>query len=535
MLRGAVLLILAALLLMPFVMRQEESEGAESGDARSLIIVTPHNEQIRQEFGAAFDRWHRKRFGEPVRVVWSVPGGTSEIRRVLQSQARAALRDDRPIGGNADLLFGGGSFEFAELARPIEVEVDGEARSGRVLAPMEFDQAFLREVYGDENRIGDDLLHDPELRWFGAALSGFGIVYNRDLLSRLGVPAPRRWADLTDPRLVGAVALVSPAFSGSITTAFEAILLRRGWDEGWRTLRRVAANARSFSASSAKVPLDVASGEAAVGICIDFYGRFESQAIQNAGGGDRVGYIDPAGETRLDADPIAMLTGAPSPDLARRFVEFVLSVEGQSLWQFSPRGAQAGRDEELRRDSHLSDSLGPTRYELRRLPIRRAMYAAPELFERFVDQVDPWTIATGVESPDRNLRPFIVPVFSAMAIEEHRLLRQAWLAITSHPAYPHELGGMARAEDVVDPILRSMLEHFDALPEVAAPAEARISLAPGPDLPDRLATLRNGWLREQWKGEGLWPPEASPADELRRRLRRAFEAQYREVLRLASE
>jgi ABC-type Fe3+ transport system substrate-binding protein len=553
MLRGSVLLVLAALLLMPFVMRQEGAETPAPGDARALIILSPHNEQIRQEFGAAFERWHQERFGEPVRVVWSVPGGTSEIRRMLQSQARAALRDDRPLGGNADLLFGGGSFEFAELARPIEVEVEGSPRGGRVLAPMEFDASFLREVYGDENRIGDDLLHDPELRWFGTALSGFGIVYNQDLLGRLGVPTPRRWADLTDPRLVGSVALVNPAQSSSITTAFEAILLRRGWDEGWRTLRRIAANARSFSASSAKVPLDVAAGEAAAGICIDFYGRFESQAILEAGGGARVGYIDPAGETRLDADPIALLTGAPSPDLARRFVEFVLSVEGQSLWQFSPAasaerraaaGSAAGSKERpgppegsARASMQaLAEGApsGPLRYELRRLPIRRSMYHTPELFDRFVDQVDPWAIATGVAEADRNVRAFIVPIFAAMAIEEHRLLRQAWLAITAHPAYPQERGGMVPAEEVDDPVLRRMLEHFDALPAVPSPGGGSVSLAPGPDLSARLATVRGGWLREGWNAEGLWPPEASPADELRRDLRRSFEAEYRAVLTLAA-
>lgn len=551
MLRGAVLLILAGLLLLPLVLRQrDDAVGRAPAGARPLIIFTPHNEQIREEFAEAFEAWHQRRFGQPVRVIWSVPGGTSEIRRMLQSQTRAALRAGRPIGGNADLLFGGGSFEFAELAKPIDVEVSAEKRSGRVLAPIEFDAAFLGEVYGPENRIGDDLLFDPQLHWFGTALSGFGIVYNRDLLKRLGVSPPTRWADLADPRLLGAVALVNPSQSGSITTAFEAILLRRGWDEGWRTLRRAGANARSFSASSAKVPLDVAAGAAAAGICIDFYGRFESQAIAEAGGGDRIGYVDPVGETRLDADPIALLMGAPDPELARRFVEFVLSEEGQALWQFPVRQADVtaggssspdlseGVNSNGGRDPAPLASLGPRRHELRRMPIRRALYADEAFFDRFVDRVDPWTIASEVEAPDRNVRAFIVPLFLGMAIEEHDLLRRAWRAIVEHPAYPRDRAGaeagLVTAADVADPTLRRMLEHFDAMPEVRRPDGGRIELAAGPDLAARLAEVRAGWLREGWKDQGLWSPETAPAEELRREFRRFFEAQYRAVLALAA-
>ena len=64
----------------------------------------------RTEANRGFSRWHEAKHGEPVDVAWSKPGGTSEISKMLIASTEAALRDDRPIGGNADLLFGGGSY-----------------------------------------------------------------------------------------------------------------------------------------------------------------------------------------------------------------------------------------------------------------------------------------------------------------------------------------------------------------------------------------------------------------------------------------
>ena len=58
------------------------------------------------------------------------------------------------------------------------------------------------------------------------------------------------------------------------------------------------------------------------------------------------------------ADVIGMLRGAPHPELALAFIEYVLSLEGgQKLWGFKV-GAPGG----------------PTRYALHRPPIRKEMY-----------------------------------------------------------------------------------------------------------------------------------------------------------------
>jgi len=481
---------------------------------RRAIIYTPHNEQIRSEFARGFADWHQRTYGEPAEVVWNTPGGTSEIRRILEANAEAALRASRPIGGNADLVFGGGSYEYGQLKREISADVgDGEKRKGRILEKAGLDAAWLAETYGT-NEVGGEPLYDPEGYWFGTALSGFGIVYNRDLLARLGVQEPTEWADLADARLSGAVTLVNPAQSGSVTTALEAIIQRLGWKRGWQVILRMAANARSVASSAPKVPLDVSAGDSAAGPSIDFYGRYQAQSIIDSGGGRRLGYVDPQGQTVIDPDPIALLANAPNRETAERFIRFALSDEGQALWQFEARARAPGE-------------LGPHKFELRRMPVRRSF--REKHGAQFIDQVDPFALASKVEDPDRNARAFIAPLFSALCADRRDELARAWDAIRSHPAYPAS-PALVTADEVSDPALKAMLEAFDAMPRVPGPDGSIHDVATR----EGRAAIRDGWLKGKWKDAGLWPAGASSADQLRRVMGEFYSSQYRAIAAMRS-
>jgi len=418
----AMLIVLGA----PLLFRPEAAQAPEN--ARTLVIITPHIEPLRYEFERAFSDWHEQQYGVPVDIDWRRPGGTSDIRKQLQAEYRAAVRqgvigpggEAEPGDMGYDLAFGGGSYEHGQLKRGVSVslEQDGAERTVRIpiSAPVEFPQERLDAWYA-ENRIGSGVLYDPEGYWFGNALSSFGIAFNRDLLHRLDVKEPEGWKDLTDPRLAGWIALADPRQSGSLATTFESILNHYGWDEGWRVLRAMAANAHSFNASSAKVVLDVSQGEAAVALAIDFYGRYQSQALLEPGQDaedSRVGFVDPAGAVYIDPDPASMLRGAPHPELARRFIEFTLTEQGQALWQFPVTGEDAPPSE-----------LGPEIFELRRLPIRRIMYE--KHFDRFIDQVNAYEIAS--DDPSRGWRGMISPILATSAIDVHGDMRAAWRAL----------------------------------------------------------------------------------------------------------
>lgn len=91
---GASLAAVVMLALAPAVLYRGERQVPAQ---RIVVVVSPHNEQIRQEFSTGFARWHREHFGEAAEVRWNTPGGTTEIRRMLIAQTESALRSGSPV------------------------------------------------------------------------------------------------------------------------------------------------------------------------------------------------------------------------------------------------------------------------------------------------------------------------------------------------------------------------------------------------------------------------------------------------------
>jgi iron(III) transport system substrate-binding protein len=89
--------ILAILIGVP-VLIAPPRQVAPSGDASTLVIFTPHHESIRQEFKRAFEAWHLRTYGTSATLAWATPGGTSEIRKMLEAAYIGALRPRRGTG-----------------------------------------------------------------------------------------------------------------------------------------------------------------------------------------------------------------------------------------------------------------------------------------------------------------------------------------------------------------------------------------------------------------------------------------------------
>jgi iron(III) transport system substrate-binding protein len=508
----AVFLALGVILGIPFLLRPAVEHGAAVGTADTLIVVTPHVQQIRAEFGAGFDRWHLRKTGRHARVDWRTPGGTTEIVKQLEAEYTVALKSgiikaDGSCGAGAagtDVALGGGSYDHGRIKAGVKVEVVVDGQSKVVAMPMSvpagFSRAQLDEWFG-ENTIGAQTLYDPEQYWLGTALSGFGIVYNRDVLAKLGLPEPRAFGDLTDPRYSGWVALADPRQSGSVTTTFDSILSNAGWDEGWRVLRAMCANTRYFTNSSTKPPIDVSQGEAAAGLAIDFYGRSQAQSVQAPGQDpkdSRVGYVDPQGAVYIDADPVSILRGGPNPELAREFVEFCLSEEGQALWQLRSRADPKGADNPVLSDG---ERMGPLQHELRRMPVRRVMYE--KYLPYFIDQVDPFTLAS--KTMPKGWRSGIGIMMGAFAIDTAREQRAAWTALNRAKADP-VLGKDTAAE---------MERLFYAWPTTSGADGAELAFTP-----------------ENFKViSGLWK-DAERRDRLVIRYTAFFKSNYERIVRM---
>jgi ABC-type Fe3+ transport system substrate-binding protein len=398
-----------------------------------VVIVTPHVMQIRSELSLAFDDWYFRKSGKHARIVWNTPGGTSEILKSLQAQYSAAIKngDIKPDGTckpgviPIDLALGGGSYDHGRIKKGVTVKMaDGKDVTLSMSVPAGFTKETLESWFG-ENKIGAQNLYDPEQYWIGTALSSFGIVFNRDTCRSLHVPEPTSFEDLCRPELYGMVALADPRQSGSVATTLDAILSAYGWDRGWQVLREMSANTRYFTNSSTKPPIDVGAGEAAMGLAIDFYGRNQAESVSLPGQDPataRVGFCDPKGTVYIDADPVSLLRGGPNPALARSFIEFALSLQGQALWNF-PNAHDSRAAANPKDDS--GSPLGPQESNLRRLPVRREIYT--KYWDQLTDKVNPYQLASTNKS--KGWRDAIAPMMAAFAIDTATEQRAAWAAI----------------------------------------------------------------------------------------------------------
>ena len=412
--------LLGLIVALPLTLKKETATAPPSSADDTLVILSPHNESIRKEFGEAFAAWWMEETGRSIYVDWRTPGGTSEIRMVIDAGYKAAGETGRE-GIGVDIVFGGGEPDFS-----------GQERAGRLLRLDVFEK--FPELFGDEGAIletftGERYFSDEKV-WVGTCVSQFGICYNPDFLKRAGIAPPTKWMDLGDPAYRGSLALADPTKSGSVARTFELLVqaemqkaradgrdVADGWSEGLRLIQRMAANARYFTDSASKIPQDVGQGNAAAGMCIDFYGRSYAEELLTAEGKKRVIWIAPKAGTTMSCDPVAILKGAPHEEIAQRFVEFCLSREAQRLW-FQKPGTPGG----------------PKERALHRIPIRRDMFVPEILALTTMPEADPYsdkgnfTYETELTGEVFNTLRQLVKV---MCIDSHEEMKVAWAAMVS--------------------------------------------------------------------------------------------------------
>lgn len=371
--RFVLLALVLLVLALPFISRSLQSsarleqlrppEVARSAASDSLVIITPQLEAARRKFANAFAQWYARKYHRTVSIEYLIFGG-GEIVKYFQA-SEATYQGSGTY--NIDVVWGGSDSMFNDVLK------------GKYLDKVALDPAVMTAAFPQAD-IGGVPLYDPDAssgpRWFGAALSSFGILYNRDLLTYLHLPEPKTWSDLADPRYRGWIELADPTRSASAKSALMVIVERElatasqegrsqadAWARGMGLIRQIAANARGFTVAANELPGLVSGGNAAAAMAIDFYARGQIAAV----GGARLGYVEPQGATIVTPEPIAMVRGARHAQTAQRFIEFVLSDAGQRLWITK---AAPGETPEM---------------SLQRLPVVPSVYDNPVNFTEFTN------------------------------------------------------------------------------------------------------------------------------------------------------
>ena len=356
----------------------------------TLRGVSPHPEAMLDEFTRSFAAWMDEAHNRAVKIEWLDQGGTSNIKRFIQSEYQRS-----PDGINVDLFFGGGVDSYIEFAEKELFEPH--------LLPKEQLERIGKKIAGVP-------VYDEKGRWYGVALSGFGMMYNNLMVRRFKLPTVATWEDMTDPRLIGRIAAADPRNSGSAHMVYEIILQAYGWKRGWQILHEIGGNVKQFTEGASDVPGEVARGSVFYGPVIDFYAYAQ---IAKAGE-DKLTYVMPDGLSVINPDPIAILKGAPNMELAKLFVEHALSPAGQKLL-ILPKG----------------EPEGPRKETLARLSVLPKLYA--ETADRAVVKGNPFEIQNAIEyDPDvGGARWTLVnDLFGALIIDAHKDLSSTWKAVS---------------------------------------------------------------------------------------------------------
>jgi len=416
----------------PLLFKAKKPVYSRAGDIQ-LNVVSPYNEAVRHEFAISFHQYYREKKGKSVSFNWVNPSDVSETKGLVVETLTNGDSGQRNDWDGVDVLFGAGEQEFT-------AQVSDETKHFAKLQVFQSHKEWFAEDVIPASFTGERY-YDEQHQWVGTSLVQFGICYNTEILTRLGMKEPESWRALADPQFVGKVALADPQKSHSMAKAFEMLLqqsihqhllstraktaetpremkaraIRNGWAEGLNLIQRISANARYFTDRSTKIPRDVFQGDAAVGMCVDFYGRTYHEKLLKEDGSSRLQWIVPKQGSSVSVDSIAVLRNAPEPDLAQEFVEFVLSERGQLLW-----------------NARVGTEYGPVKRSLRKLPIRRDMYTADRL-AHFVDaSALPYETTNGFEyTPEYTAVGFnaMRMIIRVMCIDVHDELVAAWQAL----------------------------------------------------------------------------------------------------------
>ncbi len=268
-----------------------------------LVLITPVAKTLTDPALAEFAKYAKEKWNVTVKTSALAAGTPVAYGRIVEWKGRP----------EADIFWGGESALFDKLAEQ------------KLLAALDLPKDVVDAIPATIGKPKPIYLKDPKGFWIGTVLEPYGLVYHPRLLQRLGVPEPKDWDDLLNPKLKGNVAQCAPTRSSSSHATYEVILQREGDDKGWEWLKKLAANTGMFTARSRDVPSVVAKGEFAAGFAVPSYMAFEDRLA-----GFDIKFVAPK-TAWITPEPISIIAGAKHPKAARAFIEFMLSERGQKV------------------------------------------------------------------------------------------------------------------------------------------------------------------------------------------------------------
>ncbi|MDF1536196.1 MAG: extracellular solute-binding protein [bacterium] len=282
--------VLAILLLLPAFAVQAQA-------ADKLGWVGPVYTELSASLTDGFKAYYKKTYGKDVDITFVRPGGWP-----------VCLDKVRAWGGkpDADIFLGAGAPAHEVLKK--EGLIVPYRPKGSDKVPAEWHGMKVKDT-------GD--------MWTCFAPWIVTNLYNEKVLKTLKLPPPKTWHDLLNPIYRGNIVHTLPYASGTMHEAIEILIQGFGEEEAWKYLRLLAANLARFSTGSTDTTQLVARGEVPIGMA-----QPQMNAMAARKDGFPVRDLLPE-KTILVPEAVALLKGAPNEKVARIFLDWLFSMDGQ--------------------------------------------------------------------------------------------------------------------------------------------------------------------------------------------------------------
>ena len=146
---------------------------------------------------------------------------------------------------------------------------------------------------------------------------------NTKVLQEKGLPMPKGWNDLLNPKFKGLIAMPNPVASGTgflqIASLLQMYGAKEGKEDGWEFLKKLDKNMGEYIKSGSRPAKMTAQGEFAVGASFDF------PVAQQKKEGFPVEVVFPAEGAGYEVEANALLKGAKNPNAGKKFLDWAIS------------------------------------------------------------------------------------------------------------------------------------------------------------------------------------------------------------------
>lgn len=219
---------------------------------------------------------------------------------------------------------------FRSGTEEVMSKIKAEKQSGKVNA----DVLLLADAVTFESLKADDMLMkylspetkeipkefiDKDEMYTGTKVMATGIIYNTKNVQT----APKSWMDLTSESAKEKVVMPNPLYSGA--AAYNLGIFTRIEAFGWKYYEGLKANKPQVVKGNGGVMEAVSGGQKDYGMVVDYL------AVRAKNDGASVEFVYPEEGVPVITEPVGIVNNTEQADIAKSFVDFILSEEGQKL------------------------------------------------------------------------------------------------------------------------------------------------------------------------------------------------------------